>query len=128
MKTDQETISSKLRGDVFTGIHTVEALSPDVRKTLNVEDVEMVIIIDKKWRKHFRVNFPNPTKIRTGDLNNLRQDNRVEGTWEKDTDGSECWWFIQRYAEGEDKTGLFKECLAMEGCPRLGEVIDLGPD
>lgn len=125
MKKNQETTqdSDKFSGDVLTGICTVGVLPSDISKALDVDDAVMVVVIDKKNQKHLRVSFPTKT------LRDEHHDDRLQMNLPRlEQESPGCWWLTE-YGKipGGDKTCLYKRCVAGISCPRLHEVIDLGP-
>jgi hypothetical protein len=63
MEKDKKTTRDHVdpHGNVFTGICTFGVLSPEIIKALDVEDAMMIVVIDKRKRRHLRVSFPTKT-------------------------------------------------------------------
>jgi hypothetical protein len=94
MKKHEETMPDYIKSqrDVLTGIDTLGVLNPDVIKALDVEDVVMVIVIDKKNRKHLRRTVP------TEALRNEHDDSTGPteiGTLFQDPPDSGCWRIVK---------------------------------
>lgn len=121
MTKKQETISrdAKSDRDVFTGIRTVGALAPHLDKVLEVDDILMVIVIDKKKQKHLRISYPTQTLARHGGREDLPQ---VE------YDQKGCGWWTDCVNGGGDQPRLKKWCkYPNPDCSDKHEEYDLGP-
>jgi hypothetical protein len=110
---------AKSVGDMFTNVCTVGALAPNLDKVLDVDDIAMVIVIDKKKQKHLRISYPTRTLARHEQHIDLPK-------LEEESPG--VWWLTtcEKYPGG-DKPQLRKECVQAPGKPPLDDVVELGP-
>lgn len=118
-KTTLDHVSSS--GDVLTGIYTLGVLSPNVIDALEVKDAVLVVVIDKKNRKHLRVSFPTQTLMSEDHPRGRTDLPRVE------CDKSGCWWVTHCVKGAGELPKVVKQCLGGgKGCPPYPQnMIDL---
>lgn len=116
MEKKQETMprDAESDGNVFTGICTVGALAPNLDKVLDVNDIAMVIVIDKKKRKHLRISHPTITL------------DQLDNEWGMDRSG--CFWKITcKEGNGDPKHKVKEYLFVLPYCTLDHQPSDAGP-
>ncbi len=118
MEKKQETmpLDAKSSRDVFTNICTVGPLAPNLDKLLDVDDISMVIVIDKKKEKHLRINYPKRI---------LAQHDAFVPWSETDSEG--CVWVTRCDAPPGELGHIVRECVYDENCANRHPLEDKGP-
>jgi len=109
--------------DVYTNICTLGVLAPNLDKVLDVDDIAMVIVIDKKKQKHLRISYPTKTLARREDHGHFIGDlPKVE--W----DSKGCGWLTECFYGGGDQPRVKKWCfMPVPNCLDEHKSDDLGP-
>lgn len=113
-KLPENVSSAKTEHDLLTNIRSIGTLTPDVTKVLDVEDVVMIVIIDKKKQKHVRITIP--TRIFGGDGAALGNEGEPSVRLAHDPAGDDCVWLVT----GKDNEGggfieSYRECIGGDG-------------